>query len=151
MIPTQSAVHARGFTLLEMMVATTIMAIAVVGLMASLSGAARNAARLRDYGRAVQLARLRMNELLLDENIPRNAEAAGEFDRGLSSGLACGWRARASLWKLPPHVTPGEFALERIELEVWWGSGAGRRTLAMSSYRRRVLTPDEVAQLAAAP
>jgi general secretion pathway protein I len=141
----------RGFTLLEMMVATTIMAIAVVGLMAGLSGAARNAARLRDYDRAVQLARLRMNELLLDETIPRNAEVAGQFDRSLSSGLECGWRARASLWKMPPYPVPGEFALERLELEVWWVSGAGRRTLAMSSYRRRVLTADEVANLAAAP
>jgi hypothetical protein len=45
---------------------------------------------------------------------------------------------------------PGEFAIERIELEVWWGSGAGRRTIAMSSYRRRVLTPEEVAQMMAA-
>jgi len=141
----------RGFTLLEMMVAATIMAIAVVGLMSGLSGAARNAARLRDYDRAVQLARLRMNELLLDETTPRNVEVAGEFDRSLSAGLACGWRARASLWRMPPYPSPGEFALERLELEVWWVSGAGRRTLAMSSYRRRVLTPEEVARLAAAP
>jgi general secretion pathway protein I len=141
----------RGFTLLEMMVATTIMAIAVVGLMAGLSGAVRNAARLRDYDRAVQLSRLRMNELLLDENIPRNAEVAGNFDRSLSSGLECGWRARASLWKTPPYPVPGEFALERLDLEVWWVSGASRRTLAMSSYRRHALTADEAAQTAVAP
>lgn len=141
----------RGFTLLEMMVATTIMAIAVVGLMSGLAGAARNAARLRDYDRAVQLARLRMNDLLLDETIPRNAEVAGEFDRGLSSGLACGWRAHTSFWKMPPYPAPGEFALERLDLQVWWGSGAGRRTLAMSAYRRHTLTPDDVALLVAAP
>jgi hypothetical protein len=134
-----------------MMVASTIMAIAVVGLMATLSGAARNAARLRDYDRAVQLARLRMNELLLDETIPPNTEVAGDFDRSLSSGLECGWRARASLWKLPPYPVPGEFALERLDLEVWWGSGAGRRTLAMASYRRHALTVDEAAQMAVTP
>jgi type II secretion system protein I len=141
----------RGFTLLEMMVAATVMAIAVVGLMSTLSGAARNAARLRDYDRAVQLARLRMNELLLDEAIPRNAEVAGQFDRSLSSGLECGWRARVSLWKTPPYLAPGDFALERLDLEVWWGAGAGRRTLAISSYRRHALTQDEVVQLAATP
>jgi type II secretory pathway pseudopilin PulG len=134
-----------------MMVATTIMAIAVVGLMSSLSGAARNAARLRDYDRAVQLARLRMNELLLDESASRNAELAGQFDRSLSSGLECGWRARTSLWKTPPYPVPGEFALERLDLEVWWGSGASRRTLALTSYRRHALTPDEAGQLVAAP
>ena len=142
----------RGFTLLEMMVATTIMAIAVVGLMAGLSGAVRNAARLRDYDRAVQLARLRMNELLLDEGFPRNAEVTGQFDRSLSSGLECGWRARVGIWKAPPYPVVGEFALERLDLEVWWGAGASRRTLALSSYRRHLLTQDEAAQaLAAAP
>ena len=45
-----------------MVVATLIMAVAVVGLLSGISGATRNAARLRDYDRAVQLARLRMNE-----------------------------------------------------------------------------------------
>ena len=45
----------RGVTLLEMIVAATILAIAVVGLMAGLSGTTRNAARLQDYDRAVQL------------------------------------------------------------------------------------------------
>jgi general secretion pathway protein I len=145
-----SKVKSRGFTLLEMMVATTIMAIAVVGLMASLSGAARNAARLRDYDRAVQLARLRMNELQLDVSFPRNSEVSGQFDRSLTSGLECGWRARVSLWKTPPYPVVGEFALERLDLEVWWAAGASRRTLTMSSYRRHVLTADEAAQLAAA-
>ncbi len=52
----------RGFTLLEMIVATTIMGIAVAGLMCGISSSTRNAARLRDYDRVVQLARLRMNE-----------------------------------------------------------------------------------------
>ena len=56
----------RGFTLLEMIVATVIMATAVVGLLASISGAARNAARLRDYDRVVQLGRLQMNDILAD-------------------------------------------------------------------------------------
>ena len=56
----------RGFTLLEMIVATMIMGIAVVGLMSGISSTTRNAARLRDYDRVVQLARLRMNDLLAD-------------------------------------------------------------------------------------
>ena len=37
----------RGFTLLEMIVATTIMGIAVAGLMSGISSSTRNAARLR--------------------------------------------------------------------------------------------------------
>jgi len=80
----------RGFTLLEMVVATTIMGIAVVGLLAGLSGAVRNAARLRDYDRAVQLAQLRMNEMLLDDRLPRNVDLQGAFDPSLSGGVESG-------------------------------------------------------------
>ena len=49
-----------------------IMAVAVVGLMSGLASATRNAARLQDYDRAVQLGRVRMNELLLDRGLPHN-------------------------------------------------------------------------------
>ena len=64
-----------GFTLLEMIVATVILAVAVVGVMAGISAALRNAARLTSYDRAVQLARQRMNDLLLDDR-PRCRLAA---------------------------------------------------------------------------
>jgi len=51
-----------GFTLLEVLVATVIMGIAVAGLIAGLSQSVRNAARLSDYDRAAMLARTKMNE-----------------------------------------------------------------------------------------
>ena len=57
----------RGFTLLEVLVATTIMAIAVVGLLSALSTSLRNASRLTDYDRAALVARRKMDELLLDQ------------------------------------------------------------------------------------
>src|SRR5262249_17243765 len=60
----------RGFTLLEMIVATTILGVAVTGLLSGLAGVTRNATRLREYDRAVQLARLRMNDLLADTKAP---------------------------------------------------------------------------------
>ena len=94
--------RSRGFTLLEMIVATTIMAVAVVGLLAGLASSTRNAARLLDYDRAVQLARLRMNDLLLDQRFPLNMPVEGRFDPAVTSG---GWRpagARAS----PPLEMP---------------------------------------------
>ncbi len=77
----------RGFTLLEMLVATTILGVAVVGLMSGLAGVTRNAARLREYDRAVQLARLRMNDLLADYKVPRNQSVGGEFDPAVTGGV----------------------------------------------------------------
>ncbi|HEV3331683.1 MAG TPA: type II secretion system protein [Bryobacteraceae bacterium] len=135
----------RGFTLLEMMVATVIMAVAVVGLLSGISGALRNAARLTDYDRAVQLARLRMNELLVDQRLPRDAVVNGDFDPSLSGGLEAGWRARLSNFEKPPSPGPGQITLDRVELEIWWMSGSQRRTFTLDAFRPHVLTPADLA------
>ena len=134
----------RGFTLLEMVVATTIMGIAVVGLLAGLSGAVRNAARLRDYERAVERAQLQMNEMLLDDRLPRNADFEGAFDASLSGGVESGWRARLSSFEMPPALVPGQLSLDRIQLEVWWIYGAQRHTFSLDGYRRHVLKPEDI-------
>ena len=135
----------RGFTLLEMIVATTIMAVAIVGLLAGLSGTTRNAARLQDYDRAVQLGRERMNELLLDAGMPHNTEVSGVFDPRLTGGVESGWHARLSDFEMPPMLRPGEASLDRLQLEVWWKSGARTRTFSLDAYKPHVLTPQEVA------
>ena len=134
----------RGFTLLEMIVATTIMGIAVVGLMSGLATTTHNAARLQDYDRAVQLARSRMNEIMLDRRMPRNLTVTGPFDPSQSGGLESGWIARIGMFELPPLVTPGQTALDRVELQVWWMSGGKRRSFTLEAYRPYVLQPEDI-------
>jgi len=134
----------RGFTLLEMIVATLIMAIAVVGLLSGISGATRNAIHLRDYDRVVQMARFRMNELLVDPKLPLNSTVGGTFDPAMSGGLDAGWRAQLTTFEMPPHPAPGQLALEQIRLEVWWMAGSERRTLALESLRRKVLAENDI-------
>jgi len=141
--------NTRGFTLLEMIVATTILAVAIVGVMAGISGALRNAARLTSYDRAVQLARLRMNELLLDDRLPRNSVIEGSFDPQQAGGLDAGWRARVTLFEKPPAQAVGEMGIDRIELEVWWMAGAQRRTFSLDGYRPHALRPQDLAPVAA--
>ena len=135
----------RGFTLLEMIVATTIMGIAVAGLMSGISSSTRNAARLRDYDRVVQLARLRMNSLLADPRGPFNAPREGVFDQSITGGLDCGWRAQVSVAEKTASAAPGDYVLDRIQLEIWWMSGGQRRTFPLESYRRRTLRPEDLA------
>lgn len=121
----------RGFTLLEVMVATLIMGIAVSGLVVGLSQSVKNASRLADYDRAVMLARTKMNDLLLDVNLPLEGSVAGNFD------AASGWRARLQPFDVPPNAAPGALILQQIALEVWWQPGAGtRRTMQLESFRR---------------
>ncbi|PWU00297.1 MAG: hypothetical protein C5B51_25555 [Terriglobia bacterium] len=135
----------RGFTLLEMMVATVILAVAVVGLLAGISGALRNASRLTEYDRAVQLSRLQMNELLLDERLPHDTVVAGEFYPDHAGGLESGWRARMTNFEMPPSKAPGQVAIQRIEMEVWWLAGGQRRTFTLDAYRPHVLRPQDLA------
>jgi len=130
----------RGFTLLEMMVATTIMGVAVVGLLSAISGSVHNAVRLRDYDRVAQLARERMNELLADYQMPHNVEIANQFDPGITGGLTAGWRAQLTTVEKPSSPA-GEMALDRIQLDLWWDSGGNRRTFSLEAFRRRPLIP----------
>jgi general secretion pathway protein I len=137
----------RGFTLLEMIVATLIMSIAVVGMLSGLAASTRNAARLRDYDRVAQLARLRMNDLLTDPAFHPDVTLNGSFDPGITGGLEAGWEARATNFEqLPPAHKPmvGEMVLDHIVLDVWWMSGSTRRTFTIETVRRRLVSAKDV-------
>jgi general secretion pathway protein I len=137
-------VRPRGFTLLEMLVATSIMGIAVVGVLSELSVTMRSAARLTDYDRAVMLSRSKMDELLLDVHFPRNTPVEGAFDPALMGGLEGGWRAELSPFDLPPNPAPGDQILDRMELQIWWLSGGRRHTFSLEAYRPYVLQPEDL-------
>lgn len=127
----------RGFTLLEVLVATVIMGVAVAGLIAGLSQSVKNAARLTDYDRAVMLARTKMNDLLVDANLPFDGSVEGQFDRDETGGVPGGWRASLRPFDLPPKAGPGTVILQRIAMELWWQPASGtRRAIQLESYRR---------------
>ena len=128
-----------GFTLLEVLVATMIMGIAVAGLLSGLAGTTRNAARLTDYDRATLLARSKMDELLADQKIPRKIYLEGAFDVSMSGGVPTGWRARVMPFEWAPGAGPGMWVLDRVELEIWWMAGATRHSFSLEGYRRGLL------------
>jgi hypothetical protein len=122
------------------MVATLIMGVAVAGLIAGLSQSVKNAARLADYDRAAMLARTKMNDLLLDVNLPFDGAANGVFDPSQSGGEPSGWRAVFKPFELPPAAGPGTQVLQRIALEIWWQPASGtRRTIELTSYRAAII------------
>ena len=122
-----------------MLVASTIMAIAIVGLLSGIAGATRNAARLRDYDRVVQLARLRMNELLADVNTPQGQSLSGTFDPRLTGGIPVTWAARLTTVELPPQKMTGQPYLERIELRISWAAGQQQRSFTLDAHRMRAM------------
>lgn len=132
----------RGFTLLEVLVATAIMGIAVAGVMSGLAASARNAARITEYDRAAMLAQLKMDELLADSSLPHNKPLNGRFSKEQSGGVEAGWQAQAMYFdSLTPQPVPGQTAIDRVVLEIWWIDGVTRRTFALDGYRRAMVRP----------
>jgi general secretion pathway protein I len=118
-----------GFTLLEVLVATTIMAVAVGTLLSALAASMRNASRLTDSDRAAVLAQRTMDELLTSHALPPGAVLQGGWDPRVEQ-LNGGWRARVE-----PFEKVGPRVLERIVLEVWWMKGNQRRSFQMETFR----------------
>jgi general secretion pathway protein I len=140
-----------GFTLLEVLVATVIMAVAIGGTLSALSSSMRNEARLSDYDRAAMFARRKLEELLIDRKLPKMAPLEGVWDPAMTNGRTSGWQARITPWEMTPNAGPGSPVLERIELEVWWEDGGRRRVFRLDGYRRGILTPAEIAAGATPP
>jgi type II secretion system protein I len=125
-----------GFTLLEVLVATVIMGVAVTAMIVGLTQSVKNASRLADYDRAVMLARTKMNDLILDVNLPFDGSVDGDFSAEQSGGIPSGWKASLKPYDVPPNAGPGFTVLQEIALEVWWEPPTGgRRTMHLESYR----------------
>lgn len=134
----------RGFTLLEVLVATLIMGIAIAGILSAISQSTRNAARLTQYDRATLLARQKMDELLVDLKLPRKVQLQGQWLPAEAGGVAAGWRARVLPFEAAPGAGPGNWVLDRIELEIWWMDGSTRRAFTLEGFRRGVLRPGDL-------
>lgn len=145
----------QGFTLLEVLVATTLMAIAVTGLLGALRVSLANATRLTETDRAAALARRQMDELLAMRVLPKATPLQGVFPPEISGGVPAGWRAVVMPFESSamPGAVPaqGTRMLERIQLEVWWQSPGGRRTLAVEAYRGARVEAADLPLFQAAP
>lgn len=130
--------RAAGFTLLEVLVATAIMGIAIVGLLAALGGSVRNAARLTVHDRMAMRARAKMSEIMVQGDLPLEAEFDGSFPPA-AEGEEAGFHAVAGIVEAPPRATPGMSVLQRVTLRVWWKEGARLRTMDLESFRRNTI------------
>lgn len=126
----------RGFTLLEALVATAIMGIAVAGVMSGLATASRNVSRLTQYDRATILARSKMDALLVDYTIKRGAPVEGRFTPEAAGGVEAGWRAVVTPFETLDGSGGGYWVVDQVALEIWWMDGDTRRTFALNGYRR---------------
>jgi len=129
----------RGFTLLEVLVATAIMGIAVAGILSALAASSRNVVRLTQADRAVILARTKMDELLVNDGLPRRAFFEGQFSPAEAGAMPAGWRALVTPIEANPGMVDLNWVIDRIELEIWWMDGATRHSFSLEGYRRTLL------------
>jgi prepilin-type N-terminal cleavage/methylation domain-containing protein len=124
----------QGFSLIEVLVATVIMAVAVSALLSNLSTSTANLIRTSDLDRIQHLAKRKMDEALSAQNPPRLVWLEGAFSVDEQRRPTAGWRLRYSPYE--GLVASGGESLERVELESWYLSGTRRRSFYIESYRR---------------
>jgi general secretion pathway protein I len=133
-----------GFTLLEVLVATAIMGVAIAGLLNTISGAARNASRLTEYDRAVLLAKSKMDELLASPKLQRNVPLAGDFDPARTGGVPCSWSATVQPFETVVNAVPGYWVIDRIALEIDWMDGSVKHSFSLEGFRRGILEKGDI-------
>jgi general secretion pathway protein I len=133
-----------GFTLLEVLIATLLMGIAVAGVLSAISATTRNAARLTQYDRATLLARQKLDELLVDQRAPRKIPLTGQWSAAEAGGIPTQWRAVITPFEAAPGAAPGQWVLDRVELQLSWMDGATKRGFALEGFRRGVLRPGDL-------
>ena len=115
---------ARGFTLLEVLVALTILAVAIVAFMQLSSQGLRLLHLADDYQQAVVVA----------DRVARAVEVLEEGSQAGQEGRFQ-WERRVSLVPVPEELTPGagpQIRLYALSVAVRWGRG---RTLELASLR----------------
>ena len=120
--------HQRGYSLIEVIVAFALMALAATLLLGSLSGAARQVRTADDQGRAALHAESLLATLGMDAPLAAGRQQ-GEWEKG---------RYRWSL-QVAPYVEPRQTnsRLWQLDLQVRWGESAQEqlrwRTLRLRS------------------
>ncbi|MFT3763166.1 MAG: prepilin-type N-terminal cleavage/methylation domain-containing protein [Pseudoxanthomonas sp.] len=123
-----------GFTLLEVIVAFALLALALGLLLGAMSGATRQVRDAEDAGRAA----LHAQSLLAQAGVGaalRPGATEGEWEGGRYR-----WRLQVSPYvdparPSPPVASPGVPRLLQLQLDVRWGEAAGQ-SLQVRSLRR---------------
>ncbi|MFD0739092.1 prepilin-type N-terminal cleavage/methylation domain-containing protein [Lysobacter koreensis] len=124
----------RGYTLIEVIVAFALLALALTLLLGALSGAVRQVRWSGDAGRAALHAQSLLDQVGVGQAL-EPGQRDGEFEDGRYrwSLAITPWADRA----LPPAATrdPAAMKLYELALSVQWGDGGPRERLQLRSLR----------------
>jgi general secretion pathway protein I len=127
--------RARGYTLLEVIVAFALLAMALTLLLGSLSGASKQVRWSSDAGRAALYAQSLMDQVGVGQPL-KAGQRSGEFENGRyrwTLGVAP-WRDPAPVAAAQP-IDPAALRLFEVQLAVEWGDGGPGRRLLLRTLR----------------
>ena len=130
-----------GFSLLEMIVATTLLSLAIVGLLSVVRTSLSNVARVKEYDRVAMLARSTMSEIWVQDPLQVPNQISGRYD-DLS-----GWEAVVEPFEMPVVFRPGGVMIARIRLNVWWLADGRRKTQLFDGFKRVLITPFHIQEI----
>ena len=119
-----------GFTLLEVLVASTIMAIAIGTIFSTLSTSLNVASRVTLRDQAAMQAQRILEELLADTTLPRGQQLQGHLNAA-QTGLEGDWRAQVT----PFEVSPTGWVVDRVAVQVVWNSSGKPGSIQLDGYR----------------
>ena len=119
-----------GFSLLEVVVAFAILALALGTLYQIFSSTARRAVLVQQYSHAVLLADSKLTEIGTADALRKGIDA-GEFDQQYR------WERRIEPY--PPYDgatdRPSPLIPYRVTVEIHWGQSEGQRSIALTTVR----------------
>jgi len=122
--------RAAGISLLEVLMAISLLGVSFVTIFSGLSAALRATGRLDAFDRSNEFATQKLNELFLDPTFGADQMRFGTSPSGIE------WEARTEL--LDQRPLPGaqkSAQLVRINLEVSWRTRSGRQNLSLESLK----------------
>jgi general secretion pathway protein I len=131
---------ARGFTLLEVIVALAILGIGLTLIIELFSGGLRLGRASEDYTKAVNYASSKMQEIMTQDNVEEGT-GEGEFDDRFR------WQVEAKKVDILPGEKSTEFKppveLYKLTIDVLWKSGSKERSARLETYRTIKLGTDD--------
>ncbi len=122
-----------GVSLLEVLIAVSLLGICFAAVFPGLSAALRTTGHLSQYDHAVEYATNQLNELVLEPSLEPGQERSGVSHGGFR------WRAKTELVDKRPGLAPDRpVQLVRIVLDVSWKSGAGEQFLRLETLKLRI-------------
>lgn len=125
-----------GISLLEVLMAISLLGISFATIFSGLSAGLRVTGRLDLYDRGNEFATRKLNELFLDPSLTDGELRSGSSPSGIS------WQAKTELVEARPLYDPKKPAqLVRILLKVSWRTRSGQQSLNLETLKLCIPQP----------